>query len=169
MASARRRGNNSRMQNQLSFAARGGWLVVAQALVLLASALLPVWEAGGTFPTLALHRIGWLTVSIGMFIVAAGVQALEPRLTPFPYPRRDARLETQGIYAYVRHPIYIGLIVVCLGWAVVWLSDVAVLYGLAVAIFFDLKAEREERWLRERFQQYGAYAKRVRRFIPGIY
>lgn len=169
MASACGYGNNPSMKKTLSFAERGGWWVVAQALILSGAAVLPVLEAGGVFPAHPLHRIGWLTVSVGMFIVAAAVQVLEPRLTPFPFPRPDAKLETQGIYAYVRHPIYVGIMVACVGWAVVWLSDSAVLYALAVAIFFDLKAAREEAWLRERFQQYEAYAKRVRRFIPGIY
>jgi protein-S-isoprenylcysteine O-methyltransferase Ste14 len=35
--------------------------------------------------------------------------------------------------------------------------------------FFDLKARREERWLRERFADYDDYARRVKRFIPGFY
>lgn len=169
MASTARYGNNFIMDKKLSFAARGGWWVVGQGLMLATALALPVWDAGGVMPTHPIHSVGWLTVSIGMFIVALGAQALEPKLTPFPYPHGDARLATHGIYALVRHPIYFGLIVTCLGWAVVWLSDVAVIYALAVAIFFDLKAEREERWLRKRFQHYIAYAKRVRRFIPGVY
>lgn len=157
------------MMKKLTFAARGGWWVVAQALILLGALIVPLWEARLVFPHHPAHRLGWLTVSVGFLIVAAGLQLLEPWLTPFPYPRRDARLVTGGIYGYLRHPIYAGLTVASIGWALVWLSFTGVLYTLAVGLFFDLKAEREENWLRERFKEYGAYAKRVRRFIPGIY
>jgi len=45
----------------------------------------------------------------------------------------------------------------------------ALVASLALAIFFDAKARREERWLRRRFPEYTRYEQRVRRFIPGIY
>lgn len=157
------------MAKKLTFAARGGWWVVAQGAILFGALLVPLWEARLVFPHEPVHRLGWLTVSVGFLIVAAGLQLLEPRLTPFPYPRRDARLVTGGIYAYMRHPIYAGWTVAALGWALVWLSFTGALYTIAVGLFFDLKAECEENWLRERFKEYGAYARRVRRFIPGIY
>lgn len=157
------------MTKKHPFVGRGGWWVVAQALILLGALLVPLWEARLMFPHDPLHRIGWLTVSVGFLVAAAGLQLLEPQLTPFHVPRRNARLVTDGIYAYVRHPIYAGLTMASLGWAVVWLSFTGALYTIAVALFFDLKAECEENWLRERFKDYGAYAKRVRRFIPGIY
>jgi protein-S-isoprenylcysteine O-methyltransferase Ste14 len=33
----------------------------------------------------------------------------------------------------------------------------------------DAKARREEKFLRAFFTAYGAYSKRVKRFLPGIY
>jgi protein-S-isoprenylcysteine O-methyltransferase Ste14 len=35
--------------------------------------------------------------------------------------------------------------------------------------FFDAKARHEERWLRQKFPAYAAYAQQVRRFIPWLY
>ena len=46
---------------------------------------------------------------------------------------------------------------------------VASAVGMSQAPFFDGKARREERWLRERFSHYDDYACRVKRFIPGLY
>jgi protein-S-isoprenylcysteine O-methyltransferase Ste14 len=40
---------------------------------------------------------------------------------------------------------------------------------LALAFFFDAKARHEERWLLRQFPEYDSYARRVRRFIPGLY
>jgi protein-S-isoprenylcysteine O-methyltransferase Ste14 len=69
----------------------------------------------------------------------------------------------------VRHPIYTGIVLGALGWALAWLSVAGAAYAALLAVFFDRKARREERWLRSRFPDYAAYAHRVRRFIPGIY
>ena len=41
--------------------------------------------------------------------------------------------------------------------------------ALGLMPFFDAKARREEKWLREKFSEYGEYESRVKRFIPRIY
>jgi protein-S-isoprenylcysteine O-methyltransferase Ste14 len=41
--------------------------------------------------------------------------------------------------------------------------------ALVLALFFDAKARREERWLRQRFSEYARYEARVRRFLPWVY
>lgn len=59
---------------------------------------------------------------------------------------------------------------VCLvGVALVWQSWRALLMALGLIPFFDAKARREEKWLREKFSEYGEYEKCVKRFIPRIY
>ena len=40
---------------------------------------------------------------------------------------------------------------------------------MAIAIFFDRKAAHEETWLRKKYKGYGDYARRVRKFLPGMY
>ncbi len=66
------------------------------------------------------------------------------------------------------HPIYGGLILAALGWAIVQASFVAVGLAAALALFFRLKSTREERWLEGRYPGYPAYRARTRRFIPWI-
>jgi protein-S-isoprenylcysteine O-methyltransferase Ste14 len=36
-------------------------------------------------------------------------------------------------------------------------------------VLLRLKAGREERWLREQFPEYADYARRVARFVPGLW
>jgi protein-S-isoprenylcysteine O-methyltransferase Ste14 len=152
------------------FAARGGWWVVAQVPLLAVAVALPIWTApsGGGFG----HPVQWLGIALaagGLALALAGLAALGRALTPFPRPREDVRLRTHGIYRWMRHPIYSGLLVAAFGWALAWSSAAGVAYAVLVAVFFDRKARREERWLRERFPEYADYERRVRRFIPGIY
>jgi protein-S-isoprenylcysteine O-methyltransferase Ste14 len=166
-------GNNAgtmKPHRKRSFAARGGWWVAAQMPLLAAALAIPPWTraAAGAFDH-PLQLAGCLLVSAGVALIVAGLAALGDALTPFPFPRDDGHLETRGVYRLVRHPIYAGLIVGTLGWALAWLSAAGAFYTVAVALFFDRKAAREERWLRTRYPAYGAHARRARRFLPGVY
>jgi protein-S-isoprenylcysteine O-methyltransferase Ste14 len=109
-----------------------------------------------------------LTV-LGVVIAAVGVRDLGPSLTPLPHPKDDSHLIQTGIYRWVRHPIYVGVIVSALGWALFAASLLALAFTAALAVFLDLKARREEVWLRERYPIYVHYARRVKRFVPGVY
>jgi protein-S-isoprenylcysteine O-methyltransferase Ste14 len=69
----------------------------------------------------------------------------------------------------VRHPLYSAVILLSLGWALMWGSAIALIGCLVEAFFFDSKARREERWLAEKFPEYAGYCRRVRRLIPWVY
>ncbi len=74
-----------------------------------------------------------------------------------------------GPFAIVRHPIYSGLILGSAGFALMvsgWLTWV---YAGALFLVLDVKSRREERWLAERFPDYPAYQRRVRKLLPFIY
>ena len=81
---------------------------------------------------------------------------------------KSNRLETGGVYAIVRNPIYSAFLFICIGallfcrnWYVLILPP---LFWVYLTVFMKLT---EERWLSERFgEEYKAYSKRVNRFIP---
>lgn len=84
--------------------------------------------------------------------------------------RKDHELITRGIYRLVRHPIYFGVLVACLGvpvYAPSW-------FGLAtMALLIPIVLNRirlEERLLVKEFgDAYRAYQKTTSRLIPFIY
>jgi protein-S-isoprenylcysteine O-methyltransferase Ste14 len=109
-----------------------------------------------------------------LFIVGAGigliaVRGLGRNLSVFPKPLDDAQLVDSGIYGIVRHPIYSGVILVALGWALFRASLIAGIVALGLIIFFDRKAALEERWLTEKFPNYPEYRQRTKKLIPFIY
>ncbi|TVQ45871.1 MAG: isoprenylcysteine carboxylmethyltransferase family protein [Saprospirales bacterium] len=75
-----------------------------------------------------------------------------------------------GLYAYVRHPLYIGTILFVL--SIVFLFPlvslgiffVSMLIYLPIGIHFE-----EKKLIREYGHTYKAYQKRVKRLIPGVY
>ena len=151
-------------------AARGGWWVLAQAPVMLGAFAVPlVWGAASFDGTNTIQFAGAALTALGIVLGVAGLLALGSALTPFPRPLDNAHLRQSGIYGWVRHPIYSGLIVASLGWSACWLSLPGLLSGAVVFLFFDRKSAFEESLLRSRFPEYRDYALRVRKLLPWIY
>jgi protein-S-isoprenylcysteine O-methyltransferase Ste14 len=156
------------VQRITNFVQRGGFWVLSQGLLLLVVVLLAV-----RFRRERCHSVavipGGILLSIGTVIALAGAIALGGNITPFPKPSEKAQLIRRGIFSLIRHPIYTGLMFASLGWALVWQSWPALLMAFGLIPFFDAKARREEKWLREKFSDYGEYEKCVKRFVPRIY
>jgi protein-S-isoprenylcysteine O-methyltransferase Ste14 len=151
-----------------SFVERGGIWVAIQAAILLAILALGVTYRSSPLRKGMAVAGGLCLVSGGCFGVA-GALALGSNLTPLPKPFTQAQLVRHGIYARVRHPLYTGVALLSAGWALVWQSWPATAAVLVLALFFDAKARREERWLREKFAAYEDYSKTTHKFIPEIY
>jgi protein-S-isoprenylcysteine O-methyltransferase Ste14 len=106
--------------------------------------------------------------AVGFYLMQQGVRSLGKELTPLPVPNESAELKTEGIYSLVRHPIYTGALLLCLGWAL-FRSPSTITPTLALYFFFVMKSQKEEYWLEEKFPEYAAYRERVPdRMIPGI-
>lgn len=83
--------------------------------------------------------------------------------------KRDHELITSGPYAFVRHPIYSGLLLALLGSAIArgeWWVMIAVVLAFW-SIWWKLRIE--ERWLNEHFgNAYADYRERVAALIPFV-
>jgi len=75
-----------------------------------------------------------------------------------------------GLYRYVRNPMYLGVLAMILGPALLLGSRGTLVYGLGVALGFHAFAVLyEEPTLRARFgAEYVAYCRPVRRRLPRI-
>jgi protein-S-isoprenylcysteine O-methyltransferase Ste14 len=149
------------------FTARGGWWVIFQGLLTAAVVALGLVYSGER--RALLQVVGGILFVLAAVVGLAGLAAQGRGLTPFPKPRPDTCLLQVGVYGLVRHPLYVCNLSAFFGWAFFRDSLPAGAGALAGAVFFSLKARREESWLRERFPDYAAYQKRVKRFIPWIY
>ena len=119
----------------------------------------------GSLPLLRL-AVGLLLMGVGLLLAMKGLLDLGRNLSPLPRPRTGAELVETGVYRWVRHPIYGGLIALALGWALFVASFLTVLLALLLALLFELKSRREEAWLVERYPGYRDYMDRTDRFFP---
>jgi protein-S-isoprenylcysteine O-methyltransferase Ste14 len=89
--------------------------------------------------------------------------------TPAPvFPTRH--LVVDGLYRYVRNPMYVGVVSAILGQALVFGSPGLALYGALIWLLFDrFVAGYEEPTLRETFgSDYVEFCRHVRRWIPRL-
>jgi protein-S-isoprenylcysteine O-methyltransferase Ste14 len=85
--------------------------------------------------------------------------------------REGHRLITQGIYQWVRHPMYSGLALYAVGQALVipnWVAGASNV--VAFAVLLALRIGAEERMMAQQFGgEYAAYSARTKRLIPGVW
>jgi protein-S-isoprenylcysteine O-methyltransferase Ste14 len=120
-------------------------------------------------PRFAASVAGGALLVVGIALGYLGIRDLDRSLSPLPRPRDTAVLIQDGVYRRIRHPIYAGVILLAIGWGLFMASFAALALALALAVLLDLKARREEVWLRDRYPGYAAYAEHTTRFVPGIY
>lgn len=86
-----------------------------------------------------------------------------------PEPKASGRLVTSGPYRYVRNPMYSALLLFAAAVVLAYADGWKIACWLALALVLLAKSMLEERGLRELHAGYAEYAKRVRRFIPGLF
>jgi protein-S-isoprenylcysteine O-methyltransferase Ste14 len=141
------------------------WTFVAVQLALIVMILLlPTddwWVLGSAASTAAR-----LLQVVGLGVLVIALVNLGRSLTPLPTPVPDGRLTTTGLYRFVRHPIYSGIIALALGAAARSGSPWTASATGALVGWFMLKSRWEEQRLRDRYPEYAAYAARTPRFLP---
>lgn len=81
----------------------------------------------------------------------------------------DHQLITAGPYAYLRHPLYTGLIVALVGTTLIAGEYGSILGWIILISIFRLKARREEQLLEGEFgQEYAAYRAHTGSLLPRI-
>lgn len=148
----------------------GEGYVLVQFLLWLLVIVGPRGSDGWRFPpTMFGTGAGILLILSGAVLARMAKRHLGANFTMVPRPKDSSSLTTTGPYRYMRHPLYSAAVLVCVGWGLIAHSWLTLIYATCMFIFVDIKARREERWLTEKFPEYSAYQKRVRKLIPFVY
>ena len=139
------------------------WILVQVALI---AALLLAPRAPSLFSSSAAHYPGLFVQGAGLCLVVVSAFNLGKSLSPLPAPKNGGALKTDGLYQYVRHPMYTGVLL----WAAGFALASGGLYPFVVfgvlCVFFSLKARKEETLLSQKNPSYKLYAQNTPRFIP---
>jgi protein-S-isoprenylcysteine O-methyltransferase Ste14 len=115
--------------------------------------------------------IGLVICLIGGCLRLAPVFVLGRRFSGLVAIQPGHTLETGGLYKYIRHPSYLGLITCAFGWALVFRCLVPGLIMTALLLIpLVARMNSEERLLVDQFgEEYASYKKRTWRMAPWIY
>jgi protein-S-isoprenylcysteine O-methyltransferase Ste14 len=113
-----------------------------------------------------LARPSWRSLMLGAMVVAPGLLI---RALASGHVRKNEALATSGPYAYTRNPLYLGSLLIGLGFAAAarswWVG--AALVAMFVAIYLPVIRD-EEAFLRQTFPEFDEYARRVPRMLPRL-
>lgn len=133
-----------------------------------------MWASAKLAPALSLELDGaavWASAvaSVGLVVAALGaIEFRRAKTTVNPLkPDTASTFVASGVFRLTRNPMYLGMLLVVLGWAL-FLRNVASFLGVAafVAYMNRFQIAPEERVLLARFgDRFTAYRSRVRRWL----
>jgi protein-S-isoprenylcysteine O-methyltransferase Ste14 len=136
-----------------------GWAKIARRIRVplgFAFAVLYLWLAR---PTPASLLIGTTIVVPGLLI----------RAFASGHVQKNEALATTGPYAYTRNPLYLGSLVLAIGFAIAartwWIGSGIVIFFLAIYLPV---IRGEEAFLRARFPEFDDYTRHVPRLLPRL-
>src|SRR6266567_5974783 len=108
----------------------------------------------------------WRWLALGALLIVPGLLI---RALASGHVRKNEALATSGPYAYTRNPLYLGSLLIGVGFAAaarsLWVT--ALLVVMFFAIYLPV-IRGEEVYLRQRFPEFEAYARRVPRMFPRL-
>jgi len=149
------------------------WIFLPLLVICLLSAFLPAYAERQGWWVLDGETVRWLGV---FFYLAGGALRIWPifvlgrRFSGLVAIQPGHELVTDGIYRVIRHPSYLGMIILMLGWALAFRSGLGVILAALIVPPLLARIRSEENLLRLQFgDEYDAYRRRTSRLIPGIY
>jgi protein-S-isoprenylcysteine O-methyltransferase Ste14 len=117
--------------------------------------------------------LGILHLSLIGFGVALGLWAIismrKSKLRVTPDVASGAILIKKGPYKYLRHPMYLAVLIVCLGLFLTNVYSMTILFYIFLIVILSLKIIYEERLLKIAFPNYKNYTKKTKKLIPFIF
>ena len=114
----------------------------------------------------ALYALGWLTVLAATFLInhfdLFGLRQVSLYLVGRPYTALQFR--TPGLYRLVRHPLYVGWLMVF--WSAPVMSAAHLVFAIATTAYILLAIQFEERDLAKLHPEYEEYRRRVPMLVP---
>lgn len=149
------------------------WVITAFSVLSILDGFLPAFTDRHDFWTVDGDAVRWLGIvlyGLGGALRLWPVHVLGKRFSGLVAIQPGHTLVTGGIYRYVRHPSYLGLLITVLGWGLAFRSGAGVLIAVLHLIPLVARMNAEERLLRSEFgEEYAAFCKRTSRLVPGVY
>ena len=150
------------------------FFLVPGFFLLVGEGALIVWDLfrrdGGPDALQTFGPVGLLLVVAGLGFALGGALTLRSNYSSTLVIRKSHQLVVHGIYRFVRHPIYLGAILVTLGGPIGMSSWIGLLPALLLIPLFIYRMGVEEGLLLEEFGEgYRVYMSNTKRLMPFVY
>ncbi|MHA1884943.1 MAG: methyltransferase family protein [Promethearchaeota archaeon] len=141
---------------------QGGSLVIF-ALVWILDSLIFTFSIFLSFYIPFLFRI----ILFGIIIIIAIVFIQISQKILFNQPENKDELITEGIFGHVRHPLYLGVLLIYLSFIFLSISLISLVVWVIILLIYDRLATFEEKELEKIYkQEYLEYKDKIPKWIP---
>ncbi len=119
----------------------------------------------------AFFAIGAVMIIVGLIIRITAIMTLKEHFTYTVTKIENHELIESGLYKSIRHPGYLGQMIVIIGTSVSLSNWLSILFMIIPVVFgFIYRINVEESFMIEQMgEKYADYQKRTKRLIPAIY
>jgi len=140
------------------------YLIYIFYIALLVNAIISILEEEYIF---LLALLGFIPILLSTYINFIARRDLDKYWTPFASTGKEQKLVKTGIYAKVRHPIYLSGLYLSLGFVLIAGNLYGLLFFILSLVAFVTRIKKEERELITKFgEEYKQYAKETPLLIP---
>ncbi len=102
--------------------------------------------------------VGSVVTFLGLLLIIQGWREIY---------RAKGQLVTRGVYSYLRHPQYLGIILVAGGWLIHWPTIPGIILWPTLVVLYGRLSKREDQYLAQIFgSQYSEYAENTPTLFP---
>ena len=116
------------------------------------------------------EHFDFTTLSLLLVALVIGLTAVVnmkvSNLNILPTLKKSHQLRTNGIYQFIRHPMYTSVLLLCLALMLSNIHYISQVVMLILLIDLILKSSFEEKLLTQHFENYSEYQQKTGRFIP---
>ncbi|MGD0582276.1 MAG: isoprenylcysteine carboxylmethyltransferase family protein [Bacteroidales bacterium] len=119
----------------------------------------------------ALFAVGAIMIIVGLIIRITAIMTLKQHFTYTVTKIENHELIESGLYESIRHPAYLGQMIIFVGTSVSlsnWLSVLSMIIPVVFGFIYRIRVE-ESFMIEQMGEKYIDYQKRTKRLIPTIY
>lgn len=111
--------------------------------------------------------INYICATVALFLIINGWYNIYKKY--WSMETGKGSLVKKGVYKYIRHPQYTGLLILSFGMLAEWATlSMLLLYPVMIGMYVRLAKREEKEMLTEFGGEYRVYMKKTKRFIPFI-
>ena len=112
---------------------------------------------------------GFTILCIGIVFRLWGMVTLRKNFSMAIESRSNGDLVVTGIYKYIRHPLYLGVLLISISGSLLFSCLICWIFVILTIIAILIRIKKEESFLLGQYKNYQDYFKNTYRLIPGIY